>query len=105
MVVAASILCSAANASTFGSTAWNKHAYICRAENAPDLWTVSAAYDRQEPQITKVLVRADSSAACVSDDTAPMPRHQKPAAPSKVRAKHVLDEPVIQPAPKQKRSR
>lgn len=78
---------------------------VCRAEKAHDLWTVSAAFDRLKPQTTKVLVRTDPSAACVNDDTALAPRRQKQAAPSKARTKHVLEEPAVPLAPKQKRSR
>lgn len=82
-----------------------RYCHKCRAEDAHDLWTVSAAFSGLEPQTTKVLVRTDPSASCVTDDTALAPRQKKQAAPSKARAKHVLEEPVIASAPRQKRSR
>ena len=76
--------------------------------DAHDSWTVSHAFSKQQPQTTKVLVRADPDAASVNDDSADAQRRlqfgKQPAA-RQSRGKHLSDEPLLQPAPKQKRSR
>lgn len=90
-----------------------RHAlYTCdrfaRAADAHDLWTVSAAFSKQQPQTTKVLIRTDPDAASVNDDSADAQRRQglsQQAASRHTRSKHSLDEPILQHTPKQKRSR
>ena len=87
-----------------------KQEFICRAADAQDLWTVRAASDGLQPQTIKVLVRIVSGAACVDPDIAVTFQRQKQAARTRLTAgkacaKHLLNEPVIQPVLKQKRSR
>ena len=81
------------------------YTYTCRAADAHDLWTVSAAFSRARPQTTKVLIRTDPDAASVNDDSADAQRRQGKQASRQTRSKHTLEEPLLQGTPKQKRSR
>ena len=79
-----------------------------RAQEAHDLWTVAQPFSKQQPQTTKVLVRADADAASVNDDSADAQRRLhfgKQSGSRHTRSKHPCDEPLLHPATKQKRSK
>ena len=62
---------------------------VCRAPDAPDTWVVTAPYADIEPQMTKVLVRANT-AGTMADDFADPPKRQKP--PKAARGKHAAED-------------
>ena len=62
---------------------------VCRAPDAPDTWVVTAPYADIEPQMTKVLVRANT-AGSMADDFADPPKRQKP--PKAARGKHAAED-------------